>query len=115
MTHEPRQLVSIEDTRQPECTTCHHVESMHGDTGCHAGKRNPTPSRCGCTKTHREVTRQHIETIVRREIAAELDLLASEDAEDMLSANDYSPDATIYRATRAEIIADRAEEIRNAN
>lgn len=49
----------------------------------------------------------------RSEIAAELDRIASEEAEDMLSESDHRPGATVYRAVTVETITDRAEEIRN--
>jgi len=49
----------------------------------------------------------------RDEIAKELDRLAQDEAEDMLSETDYGPDATVYRAVTVETLLERAEEVRN--
>jgi excisionase family DNA binding protein len=54
-----------------------------------------------------------LERIVRREVAKELEQLAQDEAEDMLSEADYGPDATAYRAVTVASILERAEVIRN--
>ena len=59
------------------------------------------------------VHRDEIEHIVRREAAKELEQLAQDEAEDMLSESDYGPDATVYRAVTVASILERAEAIRN--
>ena len=96
-------LVTVEDLseRCPEC-------------GMTASEHAAFPSlRRMCSQTPGKILIAHWERIVRREIAKELDRIASEDAEDMLLLSDYGPDAKVYRAVQVEVIAERAEEIRN--
>ena len=97
------ELVTIEDIADPLCSQCGFDADNHGPLG-QAG---------GCPESPGSIRRSHIEAIVRREIAKELEQLAQDEAEDMLSESDYGPDATVYRAVTVASILERAEAIRN--
>ena len=102
-------LVTIEDTNQPDCSGCDHPESSHGMSGCHAGWRE---GRCECSRTHREVTLDHIEAIVRRETARELDRLSEEQQAIADSHGTYPMEAPFHAAFARHLKA-RAEVVRN--
>ena len=86
------ELVTIEDAADPICA-CSHARKIHGGGGCYG---NTSGLYCTCSMSFTEVDRAHIEGIVRREVAKELERLG---------------DTTmrLYRNTLRE----RAEEIRN--
>lgn len=104
---EPAPLVTIEDTNEPECEGCDHVTAYHGMSGCHF-------NTCGCMRTHRDVISQHIERIVRREMAKELDRIAQDMDErvDWSDGRNNYGDNEAYEAA-ARTLRARAEEVRN--
>jgi len=95
-------FVTIEDTNEPECETCGHVTGYHGNTGCHF-------NICDCIRTHRQVRAAHIERIVRREIARELDRIGAADSVECIERDHPTPIGFI--AVPIAVIEDRAKEI----
>lgn len=96
-------LISVEDLAEtcPEC-------------GMTASEHAAFPSlRLLCSQTPGKIFLAHWDRVMRREIAKELEQLAQDEAEDMLSEADYGPDATVYRAVTVASILERAEAIRN--
>jgi hypothetical protein len=100
------ELVTIVDTNDPECGCGHSILDHGRMSGC-------LRATCPCRLMRRDVTADHIERIVRREIAKELAQIVQDEAEDMLSEADYGPDATVYQAVTVASILERAEAIRN--
>lgn len=103
-------LVTVEDLT-PICQRCSHQDGAHGPGGCRYATWENGP--CSCKEPASRVVQRHWTRVVRREMAKELEQLAQDEAEDMLSEADYGPDATVYRAVTVASILERAEAIRH--
>jgi len=91
-------LVTAEDIAGPMCR-CGHTRQEHSHAGCYGRAQNLL---CQCRMSTADVDAVHIERIVRREIATELERIVRDEGNN-----------SRYELIAAATLLDRAEEIRN--